>query len=170
MKNVFVIVLLLVQYTMALEIGKIPPLLTIENTNGGKLDGTPWCSTMLKDKIYVLFYIDPDKKELNDNFVDALKKEKFNRKKFSSVAIINLEATWLPNAIIESKLEEKQKKFPNTIYVKDEKRLLVKHWKVADNNSDILIFDKKGRLLYQNFGEISEKKIPEVIKLIKKSL
>jgi predicted transcriptional regulator len=86
------------------------------------------------------------------------------------VAIVNLAATWLPNALIESKLKSKQKEFPDTTYVKDKKKVLVNTWKLADDNSDILIFDKKGKLIYKKFGKVSDSEIKSVISLIEKHL
>ncbi len=170
MKNVVLGFLLLVGSAMALEIGKVPPAVTIEGEEGGRTDGKAWHSSMLKGKIYTLFYVDPDERDLNNGLADALKAKKFDRKKVNSVAIVNLAATWLPNAIIESKLTAKQKKFPHTVYVKDKKKVLVKKWGLADDNSDILIFDKEGKLIYKKFGKISEKEIPEVLKLIEKNI
>jgi len=151
---------------MAIELGKVPSPVTLSGDNGAKIDGSAWSSSMLKGKIYTLFYVDPDKKDLNN----ALKAKKFDRKKVDSVAIINLAATWLPNALIESKLKDKQKKFPDTIYVKDKKKVLVNKWKLADDNSDILIFDKKGKLIYKKFGKVSASEIKSVIALIEKNL
>jgi predicted transcriptional regulator len=101
---------------------------------------------------------------------DALKAKNFDRKKYTPVAVINLAASWLPNAILEAKLKEKQKKFPDTLYVKDKKKVLVKEWNLADDNSDILIFDKKGKVIYQKFGKVSDTEIPQVIALIQKHL
>lgn len=170
MKNVVLGFLLLVGSAMALEIGKVPPAVTIEGKEGGRTDGKAWHSSMLKGKIYTLFYVDPDERDLNNGLADALKAKKFDRKEVNSVAIVNLAATWLPNAIIESKLKAKQKKFPHTVYVKDKKKVLVKKWGLADDNSDILIFDQKGKLIYKKFGKVSEKEISEVLALIEKNL
>jgi len=170
MKKVLLGFLVLVGTCMAIELGHVPPPVTIEGDNGGGIDGKVWSSSMLKGKVHVLFYVDPDEKDLNNAFADALKAKKFSRKKFNSVAIINLAATWLPNAMIELKLKEKQKKFPDTIYVKDKKKILVKQWHLADDNSDILIFDKKGKLIYKKFGKLSESEIEDVFILIEKEL
>ena len=170
MQKVVLGFLLLVGSCMAVELGQVPSPVTIEGDNGGRTDGKAWSSSMLKGKVHTLFYVDPDEKDLNNAFADALKAKKFSRKKFNSVAIINLAATWLPNAIIESKLKDKQKKFPHTIYVKDKKKVLVKEWKLADDNSDILIFNKKGKLIYKKFGKVSDTEIIEVIKLIEKNI
>lgn len=170
MKKIVLGMLLLCGQSMALELGKIPSKVILEGEKGGKTDGTAWDSSMLKSKVYTLFYVDPDERDLNNDFADALKAKNFDRKKVNSVAVINLKATWLPNVILESKLKEKQKKFPHTIYVKDKQKVLVKQWSLADDNSDILIFDKKGKLIYKKFGKISEKEIPEVLNLIEKNI
>lgn len=154
----------------AVEVGKVPSPVTIEGKEGGKLDGSAWHSSMLKGKIYTVFYVDPDERELNTPLADALKARKFDRKKVNSVAIINLAATWIPNAILETLLKKKQKKFPDTLYVKDKKKVLVNKWHLADDNSDILIFDQKGKLIYKKFGQLSESEIKDVIKMIEKHL
>ncbi len=170
MKKIILVTLLCLGMGHAIELGKVPSLVTLEEKNGGKTDGSAWNSSMLNGKVYTLFYVDPDERELNTPLADALKARKFDRKKVNSVAIINLAATWLPNVILEAKLKEKQKKFPHTIYVKDKNKVLVNEWKLEDDNSDILIFDQKGRLIYKKFGKVSDSEIIEVIKLIEKNL
>ena len=170
MKKIFILFLILVVSSMAIEVGAVPKAVTIDDENGGKVDGSAWNSSMLKGKIYTVFYVDPDKRDLNNPLADAIKAKQIDRSKVNSVAIINLAATWLPNVFIESKLKEKQKKFPQTIYVKDKKKVLVKEWALADDNSDILIFDQKGRLIYKKFGKVSDDEIKEIIALIEKNL
>ena len=155
---------------MAIELAQVPTHVVIEGKNGGNVNGKPWDSSMLKGKIYTVFYVDPDEKDLNNPLADALKARKFDRKKVNSVAIINLAATWIPNVILETMLKKKQKKFPDTIYVKDKKKVLVNAWKLADDNSDILIFDRQGKLIYKKFGKVSDAEIKKVIKLIEKNL
>jgi len=170
MRRIILSVFLLCGVSFSVEVGEVPPSVTIEGENGGKVDGTVWSSSMLKGKVYTLFYVDPDKKDVNNAFTDALKAKKFDRKKVNSVAIVNLAATWMPNALIESMLKEKQKQFPDTLYVKDKKKVLVKKWKLADDNSDILIFDKKGKLIYKKFGKMSAKDIKKAISIIEARL
>ena len=156
MKHIVLLLLFVCVSAVAIEVGKVPPVVVIDGKNGGQLDGKAWNSSMLKGKMYTLFYVDPDERNLNNDFADALKAKKFDRNKANSVAIINLAATWLPNAILESKLKDKQKKFPHTLYVKDKEKVLVKKWGLADDNSDILIFDQQGKLIYKKFGKMSK--------------
>ena len=170
MKKIILLLSLTLSSLIALEMGSIPMQVTIKGDNGGNINGKPWDSSMLKGKVHTVFYVDPDERDLNNAFADALKTKNFDRKKVNSVAIINLAATWLPNMVLEVKLKEKQKKFPDTVYVKDKKKVLVEKWKLADDNSDILIFDQKGKLIYKKFGKVSESEIKKVIKLIEKTL
>jgi len=154
----------------AIELGSIPKLVIIDGKNGGKIDGGAWNSSMIKNKVSILFYVDPDKRDDNVVLTKALKAEKFDRSKYQSIAIINLAATWLPDAILESKLAEKQKEFPDTIYVKDKTKFLLDRWKLQDDSSDILLFDKRGTLIYKKFGKLSSDEIKKVINLIESNI
>jgi len=170
MKKIILAVLFLVVNSMAIEVGKVPGAVSLSGENGGKTDGSVWSSSSLKGKVYIVFYVDPDKKDLNNALSAALKKRHFNRSNYASVAIINLAATWMPNALIESKLKSKQKEFPDTTYVKDKKKVLVKKWSLADDNSNVLVFSKNGALLYKKSGKLSGKEIKDVLDLIEKNL
>ena len=170
MKKIVLGLLFIMGSAFAIEVNQVPNQIILSGDKGGKIDGTSWNSHMLKGKVYILFYVDPDKKDLNNALANVLKHKNFDKNKVSSVAIINLAATWMPNALIESKLKEKQKQFASTLYIKDRKKVLVKKWGLADDNSDILIFNKKGKLIYKKFGKVSKKGINEIIKLIEKEL
>lgn len=170
MQKLLMLLLLSLGTLMAIEVGEVPVGVEISGQDGGNLDGTAWHSSMLKDKVYVLFYVDPDEKDLNDAFASALKSRKLDKSKARTIAIVNLQASWLPDMLIESKLKEKQKRFPNAMYVKDKKRVLIKKWDLADDNSDILIFDKEGKLVYKKFGKMSEKDINKAIVIIENHL
>ena len=170
MKNILTALIMATISTFALNLGEIPKEITLSGENGGRVDGTDWHSKMLKDKLYVLFYVDPDKKGDNEAFIDALHKKNYDKEKYGSVAIINLKATWLPNFAIEKKLKAKQKEFPNTIYAKDKTKYLVKEWNLADDASNILIFDKEGKLIYQHNGLMETDEMQSVFELIEENL
>ncbi|RUM71051.1 MAG: transcriptional regulator [Sulfurovum sp.] len=170
MQNIILGFLVCMASVLAVEVGQMPPSVTLSGKNGGKVDGTPWHSKMLHGKVYIFFYVDPDKKDLNNAIANALQAKNFDPKKVASVAVINLKATWMPNMLIASKLKEKQKQYPNTLYVKDKRKILVKKWQLADDNSDVLIFDKSGTLRYKKFGKLSQSEIQKVIRLIEKNL
>ena len=155
----------------AVTVGEVPSQVIIQNDDGGMvLDGSAWNSSTLQDKVYVMFYVDPDKKDTNSHFSKALKEKKYDRSNYGSLAVINLAATWKPNFIIESILKDKQEEFPDTIYVKDKNSVLVNEWKVEDDESNILIFSKRGELLFYKSGKMSKEDISNAIKIIEDNL
>lgn len=153
-----------------LEIGKVPKTVSLQEKLGGRLDGTPWSSTEFKDRVTVLFYVDPDEKDLNNDASEALKKEAFPKEKYQSYGIINMAATILPNFAISASLKKKQKAYPDTIYVRDYKKTLVSEWGLADDNSDVLAFDKAGNLIFRKDGKLNEEEIKALIVAIRSNI
>lgn len=171
-KVVFVVmaVFLFNQVAQALDIGEIPPKVELKEKTGGRLDGKPWSSEELQGKVHYIFYVDPDEKDTNNPASEALDKEKFPIDKVQSYGIINMAATWLPNFAINSALKEKQERYPRTIYVRDLKKVLVQAWKIADDSSNVLAFDKKGKLIFRKDGKLNAEEIQKLIKAIKDNL
>lgn len=158
------------QVVLALEIGEVPPKVELKEKTGGRLDGKPWSSEELQGKVHIVFYVDPDEKDTNNAASEALDKEKFPQDKVQSYALINMAATWAPNFAINSALKEKQERYPRTIYVRDMKKVLVQAWKIADDSSDVLVFDKKGKLIFRKDGKLSNEDIQKMIKTIKDNM
>ncbi|PHR55609.1 MAG: transcriptional regulator [Arcobacter sp.] len=154
----------------ALEVGKLPSPLILEGDTGGIISGKAFSSDILKTKVHVLFYVDPDEKELNEHVSIALKEQAFDRNKYASVAIINMAATWLPNFAISSSLKAKQEKYPDTLYVKDLQSVLVKQWDLKDDSSNIVLFDKEGKVLFIKKGKLNSEEILELISLIQDNI
>jgi uncharacterized protein len=171
-KIVFMVIafFLIHSVAQALEIGEVPPKVELKEKLGGRLDGKPWSSEELQGKVFVLFYVDPDEKDTNNPASEALDKEKFPQDKFQSYAIINMAATWLPNVAINSALKDKQAQYPKTIYVRDMKKVIVQAWKIADDSSNVLAFDKKGKLIFRKDGKLNAEEIQKLIKAIKDNL
>ena len=168
---IFVLAIFLINPSaQAIELGEIPPNIELKEQLGGRLDGTPWSSTELQGKVYVLFYVDPDEKDTNNEASDALDREKFPSEKFQTVGIINMAATWLPNFAISSALKDKQKRYPETTYVRDYKKVLVNAWKIADDSSNVFAFDKKGKLIFRKDGKLTAEEIRTLIKVIRDHL
>jgi len=60
MIKIFLGLSLILGSAMAIELGKVPSNVVIDGENGGNVNGKAWNSSMLKDKIYTVFYVDPD--------------------------------------------------------------------------------------------------------------
>ena len=154
----------------AIELGEVSPKVELKEKLGGRLDGRPWSSEELRGKVHVVFYVDPDEKDTNNDASEALDKEKFPGDKYQSVGIINMAATWLPNFAISSSLKDKQKRYPRTIYVRDDKKVLVNVWKVADDSSNVLVFDKQGKLIFRKDGKLTAEEIQTLVRVIRDHL
>jgi uncharacterized protein len=158
------------QGALALELGEVPTKVELKDKLGGRLDGKGWSSDELQGKINVIFYVDPDESETNNTASEALRKENFPEDKFQSWGLINMAATWKPNFAISKVLEGKQKEYPRTIYVRDYKKTLVQSWKIADDSSNVLAFDKKGKLIFRKDGKLSPEDIQKLIKAVRDNL
>lgn len=155
----------------ALTIGETPKYIILEEDNGGLVTGGAWDSSMLQDKVYVMFYVDPDEKDVNKEFSQALKKKEYRKQgNFGSIAVINMAATWKPNFAIEAILKGKQKEFPQTIYVKDKEKVLVNEWHIADDASNIVIFSKEGKVLFYKSGKMDENDTQQAFQIIEGNL
>ncbi len=170
--SVIIVFFIITTTTFAeLPIGKIPPKIILEGDLGGRLDGTAWSSEeLISGKVIVLFYVDPDEADLNNHVSDALKAENFPLDRYGSVAVGNMDATWLPNFAINMILKNKQEKHKSTIYVKDLKKTIVKKWGLSDDNSDIVLFGKDGSVIYSHDGKFSNKQVEELIQVVKDNL
>ncbi len=153
-----------------LPVGEIPPRIVLEGERGERVTGGTWSSDELRGKVHVLFYADPDESDLNNAASEALSAENFDRSQYGSVAVVNMAATWLPNAVIQVKLESKQEDYPNTTYVRDYQKVLVEEWGLADDSNDVLVFDRDGSVLFSVDGQLSEAQIQTMIGLIRERL
>ena len=150
-----------------LPIGEIPPKVVLKDDLGGRLDGMQWSSEeLVSGKVIVLFYVDPDESELNNHVSDALKAENYPKEKYGSIGMANMAATWLPNFAINMKLKSKQEQYKSTVYVKDLEKTLVKKWGLSDDNSDVVVFGKDGRVLYSVDGKFTDAQVKEIVKVV----
>lgn len=150
---------------VGLSFAETKPNLTFEK---GRLDKKSWSTSDMTGKVHVLFYVDPDKKNLNNAASEALRERSYDRSKFQSIALINMKASWLPNAAIGMALKKKQKKYPNTLYVKDFNKGLEKGWNFKSKGNDIFVFDVEGNEVFRHLGKLDEAKIKEMIAVLDK--
>ncbi len=136
----------------------------------GSLDGQSWSTESMKGRIAIVFYVDPDKKNLNNKASEALKEKEYDIKKVQSYAIINMKATWLPNIAISKSIKAKQKKYPRTKYVKDYKFYLSKGWDFKSKGNDVFVFDANGNELFRNLGKLDDAQIEKLIATIDSEL
>ena len=163
--------LVLVVGINALEVGKVVKPVTLEGKNGGLVkDGAKWNSDSLKGRVSVIFYVDPDEKEVNAKFSKIVERQKFDKENFIKVAIINLSATWKPDFVIEKLLSSQQKELPHNIYLKDKKSFFVREWGLKDDASNVVILSKEGKVLFSKSDVMNEYEIQKALSIVKKAL
>ena len=153
-----------------LSIGSIPAPVKISGAQGGKVAGGNWSSAEIQGKVYTVMYVDPDEKDLNEHVERALKSENFPRDKYGSMAIVNSAATWKPDAVIRMILKSKQKDYPDSIYIMDQDKVLVKKWGLKDDSYHVLTFGRDGKLLYSKSGALNEQDIQQLKRIIRTNL
>ena len=153
-----------------IQINEIPNTVLLENDNGGKVSGGSFSTKEIKDKVYLFFYIDPDEKDLNEEFTKTIKDKNYDRSKYNSIVVINMDATWIPNSLINGGLETKQENYPHTIYVKDNEKVFVDKWNLKDDDYNVLLFDKDGKLLFNKAGKLSNEDTKNIIEMIEKRI
>ena len=153
-----------------LQIGQVPVTVVLQDKQGGRVDGTSWSSEEVRGKVSAFFYVDPDVSDLNDAASEAMKAEGFPLDQYQSFAVINMAATWKPNFAINSRLKKKQEQYPNTIYVRDNEKVLVEAWGISDENNCLLVFDKQGQLVFRKDGQLDEAEIKTMIEIIHDNL
>ncbi|MEO1480584.1 MAG: YtfJ family protein [Myxococcota bacterium] len=151
---------------VAVPVGRVPPVVTLKDDLGGRLDGTPWSSREMVGKPTIIFYVDPDEAELNEHVGPALRDAKADQDRFVSIAIINMDATWLPNYLINRELKSKQEEFRRTVYVRDDEKTLVKKWGIGDDTYAIAIFDASGKCIYSKDGRHDKAATAKVVDIL----
>ena len=140
---------------------------SLDGKTGAKVtDGGAWSSDTMQGTFHLFFYVDPDEKDLNEKAADQFKATAKDYSKYKSIAMINMAATWKPDFAIRSKLKDKQKKFPKTLYLMDYKKVMVDKWELEDDSYSINAIAPDGTVLFSKGGKLSDADIAEVIALI----
>jgi predicted transcriptional regulator len=152
-----------------LPVGQVPPKVTLDGDFGGLVSGGPWNSTDNTGFVRILFYVDPDESDTNDAASAALDQADLNPDKVRSYAVINMAATWLPDSLIQGMLETRQEEFPHTTFVMDFEKILVNQWNLADDSSNVLVFDADGAVLFSVDGQLNDTQVQELVATVQRA-
>lgn len=129
----------------------------------------------LGEKVVMVFYTDPDVKDVNDPLSDAIREKKYSKDKYAGVGVANCKDTWLPNAGIRMKARQKEKEFPSSVILLDESHSLVNSWGLGDcdDKAVVIVVGRDKKIKYHKvISTQAESKsiIPTVIALIEKEM
>ena len=140
---------------------KILPQIILDGKDGSCPNGQRWDSSILQGKTTLLVYFDPDERDKGEIFMPTL--EAFERdldfSQFQTVLIVNLKATIIPGFLIRTVIKSQAKDNLKRNYVFDNNSVLVKTWKLDDNEYNTLVIDKESRVIDRHSGKWKEGEI-----------
>jgi len=162
----FGLILPIVSIVEGLEIGTNAPFFKIKSGDGKELT-----LDMIKGKAILIFYETKDVVEKNRKLKDELKKfydeQPDNIKQLTvTLPVINCSSAFWPfTGIWKSKLRENSKKEEITIYG-DWDGKMFSDYKMEDDESNIVIIDKKWTIRFFISGRVDEEKIIKIKDLL----
>ncbi len=151
-----------------ISIGQKLQHVTLSGKDGGYYSGKAWDSSMLKGKVTMLMYVDPDEQSKGESFKPTIEKleREVNFKKFQILVVLNTGATWKPTMVIKKLMKNKLHDYPKRIYVFDNHSKLAKKWGLKNDAYNVVLVDKDMKPIYNHVGKWKKEEIKKIEKLI----
>lgn len=152
------------------QVGKLVPNVKLVDVND-VVKSIP----CLGNKVFTLFYIDPDVQDATDPLSDTLDAKKYPKDKFGAIGAVNCKDTWFPNGTILYKARQKQEKFPESLILLDNSYILRNAWGLSDCNdiAMVVVVGKDSKIKYAKAVKSQEECkgiISATIKIIEEEL
>ena len=119
-------------------------------------------------KVLLVNYVDPDKKDLNEHFTDAMKKAKdddrLTDENYKGIGIADCAATWKPNFAIRAIAAKKAKKYKTTILF-DYKASLRESWGLKKDTANAILLDKNRICRAIVRGRVPDDQVEKLVQL-----
>ena len=151
-------------------VGKLVQSVILKNANDKNI-----AIPNIGKQVVVIFYTDPDSKDVNEPLSNAIKAKNYTKEKYSSIGVGNCADTWLPNSAVRLGARQKEKEYPNSVILLDFDHVLLKSWNLNDCNDKgvIIIIGKDQKIKYISYVKSQEESkaiIPMVLKTINEEL
>ncbi|MFC1816677.1 YtfJ family protein, partial [Thermodesulfobacteriota bacterium] len=132
-------------------------------------DGKVYTMNSWAGKVLVVNYVDPDEKDLNEHFTDALKKAKdkglLSDAKYKGIGIADCAATWKPNFAIRAIAGRKAKKY-KTVILFDYDATLRNAWGLAKDTANVIVLDKNRICRAIIRGRVPDDMVDKIVKRV----
>ena len=164
-KKILIIIIMALSSSLSLLKAQetILPALTLSGDDGGLTNGDEWKSSTLKDKVNLLLYVDPDKHRDVKRLVTKLDSINYTPDSLGITFILNTGATIIPNFLIRNRMKKRAENTPNFTYVLDQEKVLIKKWDLIDNDINILLIDRYGKIIEKHHGKITNEFINQFL-------
>ena len=148
-----------------LEVGKKAPEWVFLDKDKKEFTMNSWAGKVLQ-----VNYVDPDEKDLNEPYNEALDKavkveKRIDSVLFKGIGITDCKSTWLPNGVIRSIAGAKAKKF-KTVILFDYEAKLQDLWGLPKDSYSVVLLDKNRVCRYIYSGKIPESENEKIIQMI----
>lgn len=132
-------------YALQINVGKLVSNLKIK-TPDDKASNIPF----LGEKVLLVLYTDPDVKDVNDPLSDAVREKHYPKEKYVGIGIANCDDTWLPNSMIRYAGRQKQAKYPSSVILVDDDKIVSKAWDLGncDEIGYVLVIGKDAKVKF----------------------
>ena len=153
------------QTGVKLEVGMKAPDWTFMDKDKKEFTMNSWSGKVLQ-----VNYVDPDEKDLNEPYNEAIDKavkvdKTIDSVFFKGIGITDCKSTWLPNGVISSIAGNKAKKF-KTVILFDYDAKLQNLWGLPKDSYSVVILDKNRICRYIYKGKIPVSENEKIIQLI----
>lgn len=146
-----------------LKVGDKAPDFAFEDKDEKVFTNKTWAG-----KVLLVNYVDPDEKDLNEHFTDAMKKAKDDGllfdESYKGIGIVDFAASWKPDFLIRSFAADKAKKY-NTIILFDYDAVMRESWGLKADTANAILLDKKGVVQYISMGRVPDEEVDRVVQM-----
>ena len=119
-------------------------------------------------KVLLVNYNDPDEKDMNSHFNDAVKEESNNgllkEATFKGIGIADCKASWKPDSLIRSFGAAAAKKY-NTVILFDYDASLRNAWGLKEDSANAILLDKNGVCRAIIRGRVPDDQVASLVQL-----
>ena len=119
-------------------------------------------------KVLLVNYNDPDEKDMNEHFNDAVKEESKNgllkEATFKGIGIADCKASWKPDSLIRSFGASAAKKY-NTVILFDYDASLRNAWGLKEDSANAILLDKNGVCRAIIRGRVPDDQVASLVQL-----
>lgn len=165
-----VIILAAIPVNAQINVNESLPAIVLRGENGGNLDGTEWRSSDLEKKLNIVFYVAPNQQDNVEPLLNKVDSAGYSQDFVKVTLIINTEATWIPTGIIEGKIRSKANDDSTKNYVLDNDKILLREWNLSEDNPNIIVIDKDGKVINYFNDELNYDFGNDLLKIIESKI
>ena len=147
-------------------LGKPAPLFTVESGDGRRLT-----LDMVKGRVTVIFYETKEASRRNSDAKDRLnhlydRQDEKTKQSIVRVPVFNCSRVFWPISLVwKESLRKHSKRVGMTLYG-DWDGLMGRDYQMKDNESNVVLIDRRGTIRYASYGRITDRQFAEIEELL----